>query len=169
MDTLTEFLAHAVALEQEAVERYEELAGAMRTHNNLAAAELFDRLAQASSLHAGEVARRARELGGEVVPLKPWQYTWPERDSPEAADLDQSHYLMTPHHVLRMALAAEQGARQFYAGIARDSADPQVRELAKTFAAEEAGHAGEIERWLERYPDPDAHWQEDLDSPREPS
>ena len=61
---------------------------------------------------------------------------------------------MTPHHALQLAMKAERGARDFYAGVAGRVDDPVIRAAAEEFAEEEAEHVAELERWLERYPDP---------------
>ncbi|HYW93784.1 MAG TPA: ferritin family protein [Gammaproteobacteria bacterium] len=164
MKTLAEFLAYAVTLEEEAAERYRELAEVMRRQDNVPAADLFERLARASYLHAAEAAERARVEGG-VAELKPWEYEWPDSESPESATLADSHHLMTPNHVLRMALVAEQTAEVFYRRAAERTDNPEVRELALEFAREESRHVAEIERWILRYPEADAHWDDDPDPP----
>jgi len=164
MDTVPVFLAHAIVLEEEAAERYDELADTMETHNNRPVAELFRQMAEFSRMHAAEAQERARGAGG-LPDLKPWEYEWSGSESPESAVLEDSHYLMTPHHALRMALAAERTAHDFYAGVADRSANGEVRDLARTFAEEEAGHVAEIERWLERYPEADEDWDDDPDPP----
>jgi len=164
MKTVPEFLAHAVVLEEEAADRYDELADAMHVHNNEPVAELFRRMAGFSRMHAAEAVKRA-EKTGPLPDIKPWEYEWPGSESPESAALDDSHYLMTPNHALRMALAAEQTAYRFYADVAQSTRTEEVRELAETFAEEEAGHVVEIEKWLARYPEADENWDDDPDPP----
>ncbi|HYW05053.1 MAG TPA: ferritin family protein [Gammaproteobacteria bacterium] len=162
MKTLAEFLAHAVTLEEEAAERYRELADVMRTQDNAPAADLFERLARASYLHAAEAAERARVEGG-VAELKPREYEWPGSESPESATLGEGHGTMTPSRVLRMALVAERTAEAFYRRAAERTDSAEVREMALEFADAESGHMAEIERWIERYPKVDQHSDEDSD------
>jgi hypothetical protein len=38
--------------------------------------------------------------------------------------------------------------------------------LAEEFSEEEAGHAAEIQELFKHYPEPEEHWDEDLDPPR---
>lgn len=164
MDDLRLFLSHAVALEGDAAERYHDLTAALDVHNNPAVAELFERMEHYSRLHLAEARERADAAGG-LIRLKPWEFQWPDADSPEAAEFEASHYLMTPHQALKLALAAEHGAHRFYAGVRDATANSQVAALAAEFAEEEAGHARELEEWLKRYPPPDEDWDEDPDPP----
>lgn len=159
------FLAHAVVLEDEAASRYIELAEIMETHHNNEVAELFRQMAGYSRMHLAEAAERAEQHAGGLPDLAPWEFDWPGHESPESSRLDGIHYLMTPHHALKLALEAECSARDFYAAVAAETDNPTIRQLGEEFAAEEAEHAEAVERWLERYPEPDDGWDEDLDPP----
>ena len=165
MDRVDVFLAHAVALENEAAERCDELADALETHHNAEVCELFRRLARYSRLHLQEATERAERHSGALPDLKPWEFQWPDSESPESAALDQSHYLMTVHHALELALAAETRARDFYEQVARTTGDDTVRALAEEFTAEESEHVTLVEDWLQHYPAPEAGWDEDPDPP----
>ncbi len=55
-------LAHAVALELEASERYAALAEQMQTHNNPDVAELFQELSRIEKLHVERVLEQAASL-----------------------------------------------------------------------------------------------------------
>ena len=164
MDDVAFFLAHAVTLEDEAADRYDELADALEVHNNPEVVALFRKMAHFSRLHRAEATERADQEGG-LPRLKPWEYQWPDAESPESGAIEDSHYLMTPTHALRLAYQAEIGAHRFYAACARDTANPELRALAEEFAAEEAEHAAELEQWIARYPEPEAGWDDDLDPP----
>jgi len=164
MDDLRLFLSHAVALEGDAAERYHELNETLDAHNNPEVAELFRRMEHYSNLHLAEATERAEAAGG-IIRLKPWEFQWGQAESPESAETEASHYLMTPHHALKLALAAENSAHAFYDGVRAATSSPEVRKLAAEFATEEAGHADELDRWLERYPEPAPDWDEDPDPP----
>lgn len=56
---IPDFLAHAIALEYESVERYQELADSMDVHNNPRVAELFRKLAHYGELHARDIEHHA--------------------------------------------------------------------------------------------------------------
>jgi rubrerythrin len=155
------FLAHALAMENEAADRYDELADTMEIHNNPEVADLFRQMAGYSRLHAASVAERA---AGHVLPaLKSWQYRWNTPEPPEVGAIEGTHYLMTPYHALCFALDNEQRGRDFYAAEAKASRDPEVRRLAGEMAAEESEHVAELEAWIERTPKPDLDWDDDPD------
>jgi rubrerythrin len=165
LEDLGTFLVHAVVLEDEAATRYDELADTMEVHHNDEVAALFRQMAEYSRLHLKEATEHAMQHAGGLPDLKPWEFEWPGAESPESGQLESSHYLMTPHHALQLALAAELKARDFYAGVASHASSAQIRRLAAEFAAEEAGHAAALEKWLGRYPKPPRAWDEDLDPP----
>ncbi len=161
---LATFLAHAVVLESEAAERYDELAAVMAEHNNPEIADLFEKMAYYSRQHRAEAIERARAVGG-LPDLKPWEFSWPDAESPEAASFDQVHYLMGARQALILALAAEKRARDFYAGVSRDAETAEIAALAAEFAEEEAEHAEALERWIERYPAETETADDDPDPP----
>jgi rubrerythrin len=165
LDDLGVFLVHAVVLEDEAATRYDELADTMEVHHNDEVAALFRQMASYSKLHLAEATQHAAEHAGGLPDLKPWEFDWPGAESPESGQTESTHYLMTPHHALKLALAAEQSAYSFYAGVAANARSEHIRELAAEFAAEEAEHAEALEQWLQRYPAPPRAWDEDLDPP----
>jgi rubrerythrin len=166
---LPELLAHAHAIEQEAFERYADLADQMETHNNTELAELFARLVRIERIHADQILERAQ---GMVLPrIPPWKYRWPEFDgggggeSPESLDMSGVHYLMTPHHALSMALAAEERALGFYRSVADAAGEPDVAALAGELAEEEREHVRLMAEWLAKYPAPKDGWADDPDPP----
>jgi len=157
------FLAHAVALEQEAADRYAELADAMEVHHNPKVADLFRKLSEFSKLHLAEVSEIAK--GHDLPRLKPWDYQWKDGDSPEAAPLDGSHYMMTAYHCLKLAMVNEKRGQEFYAAQAAESPDPEVKKYAKMFADEESEHVVMLEQWITHVPEPDSNWDMDMDPP----
>jgi rubrerythrin len=162
--SLEEFLAHALAIEREAAARYREFADQMLIHNNRAVAELFEGLAQMESEHHARLQERAREH--IPAPVRPWGYSWIDPESPEAAPLDAVHYLLSPHHALRLALANERRACTFFESVAESfHCGEDVRHMAWEFAAEEKDHAARLERMLERTPPPVPEWSMGPDPP----
>jgi rubrerythrin len=162
-----EFLARARAMELEAEERYRDLADQMEVHNNPEVADLFRRLAAIEGKHARHFDERAG--GGTEVPDIPhWKLEWPGLEAPETASADDVHYLMTPHHAQRLALAAERRAHAFFANLAEAAAEPRIREMAAQFAEEEGEHVRLVQGWLARYPEPEPGWDEDPDPPVQP-
>ncbi len=164
MTDLPTFLAHAIALENEAAERYDDLAGSMDVHHNPEVAELFRQMAHFSRLHAGQVTERA--AGIDLPKLRPWDYQWKGmEEGPETADFGNTHYLMTPWHCLQLALINERRGQKYYQGIADASADPAIRAMAQEMADEEAEHVAMLEKWLSRVEAPADDWDLDTDPP----
>lgn len=164
MSELQQFLSHAVALETDAAERYDELCRSMDVHHNAEIAQLFERMAHYSRLHRDEARERADRAGG-VLAIDPWSFEWGGGESPESAATEAMHYRMSAREALAVALAAERSAHAFYAGVAATTQDSAVRALAEEFAEEELGHAVEIERWIERLPAEPEDALGDLDPP----
>ena len=160
--TVALFLAHAIALEVEAAERYEELADVMEVHNNPDVAALFRQMSEFSSRHAASVQERAQAFA-PLPRLKSWEYRWNAANPPEVGDFAGTHYLMTPFHALQFALANERRGWEYYNREATQSADAEVRGLAHEFAEEEAEHVKELEDWLTRVPRPTVDWADDPD------
>ncbi len=166
LDSLPGFLAHARALEEEACARYLELADAMAVHHNDEVAALFRELASLSRQHAQEILAMASQ---HTLPaIEPWAFAWGGDEGPETGSPQDLHYLMTPAQALELALGNEQRGQAFYARVGRESASPQVRELAQEFAEEEAGHVAALERWLARAAETPAGWADDPDPPQMP-
>lgn len=136
------FLAHSIALEQEAADRLHELAETMEVHNNRVLYELFTELAAYSETHAADIRELARAAGqGEPLPrFKAWEYFWPDDESPEMFHYARVHYLMSVEDALLTALAVEQDAESFYRNIAKCTGNPEVETLAEQFAKEEREH-----------------------------
>ena len=161
IETLEDFLSHAVALEWESVDRYTELADVMEVHNNLAIAQLFRQFAEFGRKHANEVEQHAAGLELRAVPA--WEFGWEGADAPESGDYGEVHYLMRPVHVLKFALHNERGGRDFYQAVADGSPGAEVRSLAAQFADEESRHVAILERWIAEAPDAPDDWDEDPD------
>jgi rubrerythrin len=164
IESVAEFLVHALELEHESAERYLELAESMEMHHNTDVAGLFRRLADMSEAHAREVQDRAAGL--QLPRIPPWGFKWRCPGSPE---VDCGHskisYLMTVVEVLEVALLNETRSRDFYAWVAIDSPDPEVRALAAEMADEEGGHVLLLDAWINDETQRMIAPSEDLDPP----
>ena len=158
-----ELLAYALAIEQEAAERYAELAEQMEVHNNHEVAALFRRLAAIEAKHIANVEGLGE--GRELPPISLWELPWDDAESPEALAHDDVHYLMTPYHALSLALTGEQRAAAFFSRMARAAEDQEVRRMALRLRDEEREHVALMEEWLGRYPKPEEGWDDDPDPP----
>ena len=56
--SVADFYAHALAIEREAAERYQQLADQMLTHHNRPSAEFFDRLARMETDHLAALQKK---------------------------------------------------------------------------------------------------------------
>ena len=147
MNSVEEFLVHAIRLEQEAALRFGQLADAMNTQGNREVGRLFRQLADYSKLHLAD----ARERAGyrDLPPLRPEDYTWPDIESPEAAAIWAADPMLGREQALEVALEAEQAGMDYYSNVMKSTIDPELRALAREFADEEAGHVAELMRWIE--------------------
>lgn len=157
---LPEFLAHAVALEQEAAERYLELADMMEAHRNDAVSSVFRSMARFSQMHRDSIRLRVGSI--ELPQLKSWEYRW--RSPPEVGGEEGFDYMIEAYNALKYARANEVRAMQFYRSVAEQSADAEVKRLATEFASEESEHVAALDKWIELTPRPSTTWQDDPDT-----
>lgn len=146
--TLAEFLAHALAMEDESAERYLELADMMEAHNNLDVASIFRDMHRFSIMHRDSIKEHVEDI--ELPVLKSWQYRWVAPT--EVGDEDGFDYMMRPHNALQYARDNEERAMMFYQTVAERSDDPEVQRLGAEFAEEEKEHTAALDNWLERVP-----------------
>jgi rubrerythrin len=164
LDSIGELLAYALALEQEATERYAELAELMATHNNRDVAESFRKMARIEQLHVNTIRERIEH--NRLTDLPTAHFRWVGlTGGPESTDPADLHYLMTPRQALSLALLNEQRAHVYYDRIANQARDPEVKELASELAEEEKEHVAMVEAWLKRFPETEDDWDHDDDPP----
>lgn len=161
--TIEDFMAQAIAMEFEAVERYQELADAMETHNNSEVAALFRKMSVIESKHADQMLA---EMGWSEIPPGTRAQPWEGFESAEVVPMDDVHYLMTPWHALQLALKAEQRAVRFFDAMVEAATTEPVRKAAQELLDEEREHVDLILNWLKKVPKPDTDWYEDPDPPR---
>lgn len=155
--SLPEFLAHAVALEDEAAERYLELADIMESNRNDEVADVFRTMSRYSRMHHEDVMAR---VGKTPLPkLGFWQYRWVS--PPEAAGDDAIDFYMAPYNALRLARDNELRGYKYYKSVADEAKDPEVKRLATDFAAEERTHVESLDKWLAVTHRPSATWESD--------
>ena len=146
MESVEQFLAYSIKLEEEAALRFDQLADAMQSAGNREVGKLFRRLADYSRLHM----QTARERSGfhELPRFKAGEYEWPDIESPETAAIWAADPFIGREQALEVALEAEGASLAYYRGILEATQDPQVRAFAKEFVEEETEHVAELERWL---------------------
>ena len=159
--TLPEFLAHAIALEHEAAERYLELADMMEAHRNDDVSALFRDMVRFSRLHHDSIVERAR--GVALPTLRSWQYRWTH--PPEAGGEEAFDYTLDAYSALTYARENEARALDYYSTVGQQSSEPEVKRLAAEFAAEETEHVQALDDWLARTPRPARPWHDDPHRP----
>ena len=148
VDTIEAFLALSMLLEFESADRLRELAQTMHQHHAEELAELLDKLAGYSDLHASEI----QELSdGHVLPdLATMGVSWEGLEGPETTMYESINPHMLPYDVLQIALRNEIKGKEFYTNISLNSPSEEVRKMAAEFASEENEHVGMIQRWIEK-------------------
>lgn len=155
--TLPEFLAHALALEQEAADRYLELADMMESYRNDSVSSVFRDMHRFSLMHRDDIQRRT--TGVELPQLRSWQFRW--RTPPEVGGEEAFDSTLTPYQALKYARENEVRALLYYRSVAAGAQDAELVRLAKEFADEEAGHVEALDKWIALTPRPSATWAED--------
>jgi rubrerythrin len=164
--SVAELLAHALAIEREAAERYAEFARFMADHERDGLADLFARLARLERDHARFIEKRAGPIAlPEAVQA---QVRWLESGPPAPAAHEWLARMMGPRDALAIALEAERRAQAFFAELAENVEDEAVRRMAREFAEEEAEHAERLERALAAEPDPHVDWERLYEPPAAP-
>ena len=163
IQTAEELLAYSLAMETEAVERFNDLAEQMETHHNYEVADLFHKLAKIEGLHIDNVKKASK--GKKLPDLLAWEYEWEGGESPEGGSMDEAHYLMRPWHAIELAMHGEMRAAAFFRHVAETATDETVREMALKLLEEEEEHVALLKQWRERFPKPAEGWDEDLDPP----
>ncbi len=161
IESAGELLAHAYQMELEAQERYELLAEQMKVHNNTDLAQLFAKLAVVEGIHAKDILEQMQ--GMDIPEIAPDDLKWHGQESPEALDLGDMDYLMTPRKALLLALKAEENAYEFFARLLRSTKDPEIKRFAAEFAEEEEEHVVMVEKELLKYPPSSERIQDDMD------
>jgi len=147
VQTVEEFLAHAIQLEREAADRFAQLAEAMEAGGNKEVSKLFHQLAHYSRLHLADARNRS---GFRDIPkLHPDEFVWPDDESPEAAAIWAADPLIGPDEALVTALAAERAGLDYYASVQATATNPEIIAFATEFVEEESGHVAELNRWIE--------------------
>jgi rubrerythrin len=152
-----EFYAHALAIEREAVDRYEEFEAWFRARGEEVLAGLCANLAQLEAVHLREIEGACRGLA--LPPIDPSGYSWLEAGPPEAPAREFFYRVAEPRHLLEIALQAESNALDFFEWVARTTPDPRVRAVAREMAAEEEQHVAWAAQALEYHPSRRIDWE----------
>ncbi len=154
------FLAHALQLEMEATQRLYDAASMMEAHNSPVLHELFLQLGRAGLQHAKEIKQLCHD---QALPeLAPGEYQWATANAPESMGIEQLHHMLNPRQALEFVLDCERHAYDYYADISAKTSDPQIREYANQFAAEENEHINWVHQKMKKHLEPSVDCAGDL-------
>jgi rubrerythrin len=133
---LQDALDLAILVEEEAQERYLELADQMEKHHTKEAAAFFVTMARNEQKHGEELRARRRALFGDAARRVKRALVW----DVEAPDYDEVRAFMTPHEAMETALRSETKAHRFFVEALPHVADAEVRRLFQELRDEEVLH-----------------------------
>ena len=126
----------AILVEEEARDRYQELADNLEVHNTGDAAQFFRFMVGCEAKHGEELMQKRRELFGTESMSVDRSMLW----DVEAPGYEVARTFMTLQDALQVALAAETKAFEFFDGALPEVKDPEVRELFAELRQEEVEH-----------------------------
>ncbi|GGI24077.1 ferritin-like domain-containing protein [Bradyrhizobium guangdongense] len=144
--SLDELFALAHAMEQEAANRYDDLAKEMRKQGKNDLADVFARLSSAEREHVDSVARWSQSRRGKVPDPVLVRWQTPEAIDAEVAADAKTSRLMTPYRALAMAVRNEERAFAFWSYLAAYSDDPEIKRASEAMASEELGHVAALRK-----------------------
>ncbi len=149
--TLRDALDLATLVEQEAKDRYEELAEQMESHHNPEAAGFFRFMLKVEGIHEDKLAARRQQLFGDAPRTVRREMIF-DVEAPEYHEVGAA---MTVRQALLVSLNAERRAFEFFAAALQRVTDDEARALFAALRDEELEHQGLIEKELAKLP-PDA-------------
>ncbi len=144
--TLPMLVGIAMAIEVEAVRRYEQLEQTMRRRGEPETADALQRMLEEEREHVAAVAKRAEELSVPVPDAGEFRWVLPA-ELETSWDAIAGSALLTPYRAFAIAVENEQRAFSFYSYLAAHAADRSVAIEAERLAAEELRHAAQVRRW----------------------
>ena len=148
----------AVLMEEEAEERYRELADNLELHNTSEAAGFFRFMVTSEAEHGKELAAKRSELFGDEPAEVDRSMLW----DVEAPGYEATRAFMTVQEALDVAMAAERKAYEFFDGALPAVEDPGVRELFTELRQEEVEHMRMVREQMKKAPRADGFDPDDF-------
>lgn len=148
--SLKDALDFAILVEEEASERYRELAQQMaqfRTHD---AASLFEHMAHSEEVHRNELIARRRAEGLDEEPSRMARSMLFDVEAPE---YDDARAFMSHRDAILVALKSETKVREFFLDLGQRVNDKAIGALFTELARDELGHAERLKAELARLPE----------------
>ena len=134
--TLMDALDLATIIEEEAKDRYQELADQMVVHHNPEAAKFFLWMKRIESKHEDQLAQRRKHLFGETPRTVRREMIF----DIEAPEYDEARATMTVRDALETALRSEVKAFAFFDAALEKVSDREVRAMFASLRDDEAEH-----------------------------
>ena len=145
---LRDALDLATLVEEEAMERYEELAAQMENQHTFDAAAFFHFMATNETRHGEELAARRKTLFGDVPRRVARSLLW----DVEAPGYETVHAFMTLREALLVALDAEVKAYDFFCEALKLPVAEPVKRLFEELKQEEILHQDLVKKELAKLP-----------------
>ena len=156
--SLRDTLDLAIAIEEEAKERYDEFAEQLEVHHNPEVAKFFRFMSDNEVKHAEVLVAQRSELFGNETSTADTSVLY----DVEAPEYDTARAFMDIHAALEVALNAEIKAFEFYRDALPSVGNEPVRELFVRLRDEEVRHQKMIKEIMAKVPDLDAFDPEDF-------
>ncbi len=155
---LRDTLDLAIAIEEEAKERYDEFAEQLDAHDTPEVAKFFRCMSVNEVKHAEVLAAQRAELFGNEPTTADTSVIY----DIEAPDYDGARAFMSIQAALELALNSEIKAYEFYHGALPSVTDDSIKELFARLRDEEVRHQEMIKEIMTKVPDMDAFDPEDF-------
>ncbi|MFO0555650.1 MAG: ferritin family protein [Polyangiaceae bacterium] len=160
--SLMDALDFAILIEEEARDRYEELADQLEIHRTPDAAKFFRFMSRNEEKHRGHLAGRRAELFGEQASRARREMLF----DVEAPEYDEARAFMSVREALHASLRSEEKAHQFFVSALEHVTDAEVKVLFEELRGEELEHVRLLNVELEKLPpDPIARVEDFEDDP----
>jgi len=146
--TLQDALDLAILVEDEARERYEELADQMDAHRTPEAAAFFRFMVTNEAKHGEQLLERRRALFGDAPANVSRDMLW----DVEAPDYDQARAFMSARSAMMVALASETKAHDYFVAALEHVTDSEVRSLFQELRDDEKVHEDLVRKELAKLP-----------------
>jgi rubrerythrin len=157
--TLRDALDLAILIEEEAKERYEELAAQLELHHTEAAGSFFRRMVGNEAKHGEQLTARRVALFPDAPRTVTRSMLW----DVEAPDYDEVRAFMTRRQALQVALRAEQKAHAFFVEALPHVDNADVKKLFEELRDEETEHERLVQEELAAEPPDPALKAEDVE------
>ncbi len=160
--TLQDALDFAILVEEEACERYDDLAQQMEAHGTQAAAVFFRYMVLNEAKHGHELTLRRRELFGTAPSKVDRSMLW----DVEAPEFEEVRPFMPAREAFDVAFQAEEKAYRFFADAVKHVSDPSVKTLFQELMEEELVHQDLVRKEIDKLPaDAAAEMEDYADEP----